>query len=226
MNWIKESAAKGKDLKRQYRLRDIEIFIKDKLPEEIDPDFIFKYIASILPEHLLSGIDIIYVGQFDHLKKRELRAIYEDGAIFVTNEQESDMDMIDDIVHEVAHANEAIYREIIYGDGRLESEFKKKRAELYKILSVKGRSPPLALTHDITFNDTVDDYLFREIGYPVLSQIATFDNLFLGAYSVTSLREYFASGFEQYLMGEKQTVRDVCPVLFTKLNSINNLEDQ
>jgi hypothetical protein len=226
MNWIEESAKAGKNLKRQYKLRDIEIFIKDKLPEDIDPDFIFKYIASVLPEHLLNGIDIVYVGQFEHLEKRQVRAIYEDGAIFVTNEQDTDMDMIDDIIHEVAHANEAVHKEIIYGDGKLEVEFKKKRAELYRTLVVKERKPPIALMHDINFNQEVDDYLFREIGYPVLSQLASFSSLFLGAYSCTSLREYFASGFEHYFMGEQQVVKDICPALFLKLKSINNLEDQ
>ena len=225
MNWIEESAKSGKGLKRQFKLRDIEIFIKDKLPNEVDADFVFKYVASVLPEHLLNGIDIIYVGQFEHLIDRQVRAVYEDGAIFLTNEQESDMDMVDDIVHEVAHANESVHKDLIYGDGKLEVEFKKKRAKLYKILSEKDKEPPLALLHDINFNQEVDDYLFMDVGYPVLSQLAVVNGIFLGAYSCTSLREYFASGFEHYFLGEHRVIKDVCPVLFSKLRSISNAEE-
>ena len=77
-SWIGESAKKSKTLRKQYKLRDIEIFIKDKLPEEVDPDFVLKYTASVVPEHLLTNIDIIYIGQFESLIKRDVRGIFED----------------------------------------------------------------------------------------------------------------------------------------------------
>jgi len=69
MNWIKQSANRAKKLRDHYTLKEIEIFIKDKLPSEIDADFVFKYVAQRIPDHLLHSVDIIYVGEFDHLQK-------------------------------------------------------------------------------------------------------------------------------------------------------------
>ena len=57
----------------------------------------FKYIASILPDYLMTEIDIVYVGQFDELNKK-CKCYFEDGAIFATNDQTNEMDFIDDIV--------------------------------------------------------------------------------------------------------------------------------
>ena len=109
MSWIQESAERGSKLRKHYKMYDIEIFIKDNLPEFIDADFVFKYIASLLPSHLMTEIDVIYIGQFDNLINRQVSAIYEDGAIYVTNEQRSDMDIVDDIVHEIGHSIEKKY---------------------------------------------------------------------------------------------------------------------
>ena len=106
MSWITESATSGIKLRKQYKMNDIEIFIKDPLPDIIDVDFVLKYVASMLPEHLMTEVDIIYIGEFENLKSRNVNAIFEDGAIFITNEQVSEMDLVDDIVHEVAHSIE------------------------------------------------------------------------------------------------------------------------
>ena len=226
MDWIQESASKGKALRRQYKLRDIEIFIKDNLPKGIDPDFVLKYIASILPEHLLVNIDIIYIGQFENLISRDIRGVFEDGAIFITNEQDTEMDLIDDLIHEVSHSIEYAYKDIIYGDGLLEKEFRKKREALFNILKTKGLKPPMALISDINYNKAIDDYLYREVGYPALNQIVTHNSLFVGSYAITSIREYFASGFEAYFLNEKQLVFDLCPALYTILKQLDDLEEQ
>lgn len=45
----------------------------------------------------------------------------------MTNEQDEEMDMIDDIIHELAHAVEINNDEIIYGSGSLQREFLAKR---------------------------------------------------------------------------------------------------
>ena len=65
MSWISESAQRGSDLRKHYKMYDIEIFIKDPLPSDIDADFVFKYIASVLPAYLMTEIDIVYVGDFE-----------------------------------------------------------------------------------------------------------------------------------------------------------------
>ena len=100
--WIKESSEKGKRLKDMYSVSGIDVFIKDKLPEDIDAEFVFNYVSSRLPAHLIDGVDIIYIGQFPRMKQKGINAYYEDGAVYVTNQQSDDMDMIDDIIHELS----------------------------------------------------------------------------------------------------------------------------
>ncbi len=226
MSWITESASSGSNLRKHYTMQDIEIFIKDNLPEFIDPDFVFKYVASLLPPHLLTEVDIVYVGEFDHLVQRGVNAIYEDGAIYVSNAQDSDMDFVDDLIHEIAHSVEKKYVELIYADGTIEKEFKRKRRKLYELLKEKGKNPPIEMLHNISYTPELDDYFYREVGYPVLNQICTFARLFIGAYSATSVREYFATGFDHYFMNDKMVVRNFSPVLHKKLLELEQMEDQ
>ena len=226
MSWISESAKRGSELRKHFKMHDIEIFIKDPLPEIIDADFAFKYIASILPDYLMTEIDIVYVGQFDELNNRNVNAIFEDGAIFVTNDQTNEMDFIDDIVHEIAHSIEKKYVNLIYGDGAIEKEFKSKRKKLYDILKEKGKNPPAEMVTNINYSQSLDDYFFHQIGYPVMGQICAFSKLFTGPYSATSIREYFATGFDQYFLGEEMLVRNFSPSLYRILSELTKLEER
>ena len=223
MDWITESAQKAKKLRNHYKLHDIDIFIKDHLPEDIDVDFVLKYVSKRLPQHLLRNVDIIYIGQFKDLVDRQLNAMYENGAIFVTNHQIDDGAFIDALVHEIAHSNESSLKEIIYGDNTLNREFKAKRNTLYRVLKDQMNIvPPKALLHDVSFNQEVDDFLYKEVGYTNLNSYA--GGLFISPYACTSLREYFARGFEQYYLGEKNILKDLCPVLYSKIRAIDTLE--
>ena len=67
--WIENSIKKSKNLRKHYKLHDIDIFIKDNLPEFVDPNYVFLYVAKRISSHLLKGIDIIYVGKFANLEK-------------------------------------------------------------------------------------------------------------------------------------------------------------
>ena len=224
MDWIKESVKRAKQQRDHYTLKKIEIFIKDRLPSQIDADFVFRYVATRIPDHLLHGVDIIYIGQFKHLIDKGVNALYQDGAIYITNEQDNDLDLIDDIVHEVAHANEKNYAYIIYEDDRIESEFKYKRASLYRTLKdLDAYDVPLNLVSEINYDRRIDDFLYKEVTYPVLRQITT--NLFSSPYAATSLREYFAKGFEEFYLGNKARLREVCPALYNKLIILDSRED-
>ena len=135
MDWIKKSVKKSKVLKDHYKLHDINVFIKDRLPEEINIDFALRYIAKTIPSSMLRNIDIIYIGQFpEFFDDRNVNSLYKDGAIYVSNEQDEEFDMINDIVHEVAHALEDSKKDIIYSDGRIMREFLGKRKKLYFLL--------------------------------------------------------------------------------------------
>jgi hypothetical protein len=222
MNWIKESIKKSKTLKDHYKLHDIDVFIKDKFTTDLDFDFCLRQVASKIPSYLLSGIDIIYVGQFDFLNKREISAIYDKGAIYVTNVQEDEQDIIEDIIHEISHSLEERYSDFIYSDGKMMNEFLGKRKKLYFLLKAENQNPPVELQTKIEFDQNIDDYLYKQVGYKLLWSLVT--GLFISPYSVTDLREYFAVGFEYYVQGDFTTVKQMCPTLFTRLEELFDLE--
>ena len=223
MNWLEESVKKSRKLKDHYMLKGIDIYIKDRLPEEVDIDFVIKYVAKRLPDHVLGNIDLIYIGQFQDLIDRDVNALWQNGAIYITNEQDSEMDMIDDLIHEIAHSNEKQYEQIIYEDGKLEKEFLYRRKKLAQILVNQKYGVPAGFIYNADYDKVIDDYLYKEITYNVLWQLIP--GIFPSPYAVTSLREYFAKGFEEFYMGKRQDLKDVSPVLFSKLMQLHDLED-
>ena len=220
--WITESINKGRRLKDMYNLSGVDVYIKDRLPEHVDPEFVFNYISARIPFHMATNVDIIYVGQFPEMKKRDINAYYEDGAIYVTNLQEDDMDMIDDIVHEIAHAVESNHSDIIYGSGKLQSEFKAKRKNLYTLIQDMYEIPEGFLS-DIEYNREIDNFLYKTIGYDILNQMVS--NIFVSGYAATSVSEYFARGFEEYFIGDKTALRQMSPILYKIIEELVHLED-
>lgn len=220
--WITESAKKGRRLKDMYNLSGVDVYIKDRLPKEIDPEFVFNYISARIPFHLAKNVDIIYVGQFPEMKEREINAYYEDGAIYVTNQQDEEMDMIDDIIHELAHSVEKNNEELIYGTGSLQSEFKAKRKNLAGRLAHISALPDDFLSN-IEYSKEIDDFLYRIIGYDILNQLTV--NIFVSGYAATSVSEYFARGFEEYFIGDKASLQKLSPVLYQIIDKLVHLED-
>ena len=225
MSWLENSIKEAKNLKDHYIMQGVDIFIKDKLDSNIDVDFVVRYISTRLPKHLMISVDIIYVGHFKMLVDREVTAIYEDGAIYLSNEQDSEMDMIDDLIHEIAHSNEKRYQDIIYGDGKLESEFLAKRRALQNVLlnQEKKYKVPIHFALDPTYSNVIDDFLYKDVGYSALWQMVP--GIFPSPYAATSLREYFARGFEEYFMGNPKELKEACPVLYSKMYKLHNMED-
>jgi len=224
MSWILESVKKSKKMKDHYVMHDINIFIKDQLPKSIDIDFVLKYVSQRIPSYLLTGVDMIYIGQFKQLIDREVNAMFEDGAIYITNEQTDDKDMIDDIVHEIAHSIEGIYGNVIYNDSSIKTEFLSKRKRLFLELKNYNYNPPVEMQYQIEYSQKIDDYFYKEIGYELLWNFV--NGLFPSPYSATSLREYFARGFEEYVFENKKDLKLNCPALYQKIKSLHNMEEQ
>ena len=223
MSWLEESVKRSKRLKDHYMLKGIDIFIKDQLPPEIDIDFVIRYVAKRLPDHVLNNIEIIYVGLFHDLVDRDVNALWQNGAIYITNNQDSEMDMIDDLIHEIAHSNEKQYEGIIYEDGKLENEFLNKRKAIAAILTDKGYTLPPGFIYASEYSKDIDDFLYEKVTYDVLWHMIP--GLFPSPYAVTSVREYWAKGFEEFYMGEHSSLKKTTPILFSKLMQIHNLED-
>jgi len=222
MHWLRESVKRSNKLKDHYKMQDIDIFIKDPLPDHINPDLVFSTFSKLIPHHLLSGVDIIYVGEFKVFKEKGTNAVFQDGAIYVSNEQDSNQDMIDDIIHELAHSVEEKFTQYIYGESDLKNEFLGKRERLYDILfSYKYNPSPLIKTA-YHYEEKIDMYFYKEVGYESMWNLV--NGLFPSPYSATSLREYFAIGFEYYFMGDKNTIKKLCPVLYSKLENLEYME--
>ena len=223
MDWIQESVKRSNKLKDHYKMQEIDIFIKDQLPSHIDPDLVFSTFARLIPAHLLSGVDIIYVGQFDVFKEKKVNAVFQDGAIYVSNEQDSNQDMIDDIIHELAHSVEEKFTQYIYNENDLKNEFLGKRKRLYDILNSYDYDPSPLIKTTYHYDEKIDMYFYEKVGYEAMWNLV--NGLFPSPYSTTSLREYFAVGFEQYFMGDKVMIKKYCPVLYSKIENLEYLEN-
>lgn len=220
-NIISERQKKSK----HFVWNNVEVFIKDPLLDnKLSLGAVLDDIDGKLPKHFLNNIDTIYVGEFDFLKDRDIQAAYENSAIFVTNNQKNVEDMSDDIVHEIAHSVEEAHKDQIYSDGELEREFILKRKQLYSVIKSENLNADLSSFLEPSYSRDFDEYLYQEIGYPMLNMIST--NIFYSPYAATSLREYFANGFEAlYYFGDYTFIKNSCPVLFTKLGELMETSD-
>ncbi len=209
--------------KKHFVWNDIEVFIKDPISTtDFSIQDVLSEVGKLIPKQLLSNLDSIYVGQFDFLKDREVQASYENSSIFVTNEQDDLEDMTDDLVHEIAHSVEEIRAEHIYSDGKLEREFIAKRKSLFSILSSEGHDMDLIKYLDVEYDYEFDQFLYQEVGYTALSIMTA--NLFYSPYAATSLREYFANGFEAYYhLKEGAHLQRLSPELFKKIYGLTEV---
>jgi len=222
LDYIKESLDRSMDQRTEYNIGEyIQVFVKDKPESDFDIEDAILEIYNYIPAHLLTEIDSIYVGMFDEFEEMETNAMYKNGAIYVTNLQDDREDFVDDIVHEIAHSLEEPYGYEIYGDRELEREFLQKREKLYNILQGEGLAPDKELFMDPAYTLEMDSYLYDEVGYDRLNFIAASYSLFTSAYCATSLREYFANGFEYYFLENKKYLKEICPILHSKIEEID-----
>ena len=222
--WIHESMKRSRRMRDHFSLNGVSVIIKDALPQEVNLEFVLNYIAARVPFYLTQNIEIIYVGKFPEMEEREINAFYENDAIYVTNEQEEEMDMIEDIIHEISHAVEQNNQEFIYESGQLQREFLAKRRALSNLLSQKFKVPA-DFDIDVEYDRSIDDFLFRDVGYDALNQICV--GIFPSAYACTSVSEYWAKGFEELFIGETNDLKQMCPVLYRTLALlIKELKDE
>lgn len=202
----------------KFYIEKVIVSIKDKL-EHIplsDVKVAISKSLSKIPSHLLTNIKNIYVGDFQQLKNRDLEAMYKNSTIYVNNEYKRAEQMIDDIVHEVAHSVEEVYDNLIYSDKELEKEFLQKRKTMWHLMKSKGYELELEQFLNTDYDLQFDKMLYKNVGYPILSALTS--EIFYSPYAATSLREYFASGFEAFFMKEKiKMLKSISPVLYKKM---------
>ena len=220
MNKLTERIKENQKRNFEYTLfGSIPVFIKDQLTNDIDINSVIQVLEklfSTIPKDLINSI---VVGADPIFDERKINAFYLDNVIYISNEQDNVDDMVDDIVHEYAHVLEDAYSDDIYGDGEVEKEFLSKRLLLQQIL--KHHNPD-TLKYDfeeIEYNKELDNYLYNVITYEKINNLTSY-GLFISPYASTSLREYFATGFENYVLGSYTSymnLNTMCPALTEKI---------
>ena len=216
-NYVKKSSKKL----FEQKIGSFHVFLKDGIPENIDIDYVFSRVESLIPDSILSLVDVVYVGEFDIFKKRNINASYIDGALYISNKQDNNPDMVDDIVHELAHAIEDHYNNFLYDDEEIKEEYFSKLKKLKSYLAFEGYDIRSVNFFNEKYNADFDNFLHKDVGYAKLAGFTK--DIFFNPYSCTSLREYFSTGFENYFLNNNHDLLKVmCPYVYKKVYILVN----
>lgn len=225
--YIRESSKRYKI--QNMKFYDKPVYIMKPITNGVDLSQVLSDIEDKIPRQLTDNFEVVYIGDFKifHKKGRSFNAAFKDGAIYVTNEQDDYDDLIDDIVHEMAHAIErqSKFSDIIYDDGLLEKEFIGKRRRLFYMLD-EPIDMMLAYINP-EYDKKFDNYLYKNVGYDKLHNIT--HSLFFSPYAITALKEYWANGFENYIVGDyndRIKLKEISPELYKKIQKILKFQDE
>jgi len=221
--YIKDSHTRVLNEQKEFTIfNNIPVYLNEDLPENVDIRVVLNTISEAIPVHLTNNIESIQIGHIEQFTRKETNALYKEGTMYVTNYQDNNEDMIDDIVHEIAHATEELFTRDIYKDKKVENEFLGKRSRLYSLMRAEGIKVYESSFLETRYSKEFDYFLYKEVGYERLGNIAT--GLFSSPYAITSLREYFATGFEEYYIGDRNYLKKISPSLYNTLIYLDGLK--
>jgi hypothetical protein len=203
---------------RYFRFGGIDVIEVDPVPEGIDLQAIFHSLEKLFPARYFKDLKEVRIEHIPEFDQRSTNAMYRDGVFYITNQQDDAKDIIDDVIHEFAHHLEMLYPTEIYSDENLKKEFLKKRAQLEFELRSEGYWTKEYDFRDLKFDNDFDIFLYKRVGKQMLRM--TTANIFIRPYAAVSLREYFATGFEAYYMGNKDLLKQLSPVLYNKIERL------
>lgn len=218
---IIESYNRMKKARKEFFINGVLFFVSDPLPEGVDPINVKKRIEKKIPKKLFQNLDYIFVGDFPELKLRDVQSVYMRGAIYINHENQTEDGLYKAIIHELAHSIETTFGSKIYEDNNVAAEFVGKRKQLRTILKNQGHEleDPMVFVRT-EYNPEFDNFLYKEVGYDKLNQLCS--GLFASPYGATSLREYFANGFEHFYLGDQSYLQKICPKLYAKIFSLTS----
>lgn len=220
---IENSLRTQQGQKREFYLFGNLVYIQEPIFGEFDVQSVIDFLEDNIPAHLFNEIDTIMIGSFDFLDARELEAAYRDGAIYISNRIQTKRDLLENVLHELSHSLEESLGYFIYGNARLMNEFLSKRRALERILQSHNIGTDNLDFSDTEYNKDFDVFLYKQVGYPKLRTLTT--GLFHTPYAITSLQEYWASGFEHYFLGSRADLREVSPYLHDRIEGVISYED-
>jgi hypothetical protein len=218
---INNSNKKAQSSKKEYFVHDVLCFLNDSLPEEVNIKKVLKKVEKTVPKKLFYNLDYIYIGDFPELKLRDVQSAYMRGAIYIINIDQTEQSLFASIIHELAHSVETTFGSKIYEDQEVAAEFVGKRKKLRTMLSIEGfefKDPTVFIRTE--YNPDFDAFLYKQIGYEKLNQLCV--GIFMSAYAATSLREYFANGFEHYYLGDSSYLEKLSPKLYKKISFLTS----
>jgi len=224
VDYIKQRQKMLEESNNFYTPSGIHVFTKDEMMNDlVDLETVISDLEAKLPDHIRDGVEMIIVGRFDEFEERDINAFYKDGALYVSNIQSDNGDLLDDLVHETAHSVEEQYGMEIYADQEIKDEFLRKRLHLYNMLWSMGFKAPREMFIDTEYDQEFDQFLLDDVGYDKLSEILK--GIMVTPYAATCLREYFATGFtEFYLYPDSHNyLQKTSPELYKKLIQLHKL---
>lgn len=184
--------------------------------EEVNIEDAVLKLENSLPHHLLSEIEMIFVGWFEEFELKQINAFYKDGAIYISNMISDTEDLFDDLIHETSHSLEGPHGYFLYADETIKKEFLRKRKHLHDLLWARDFKAPSSFYADVEYNKEFDEFLLQKVGYDKLASIMS--GVFINPYAATSLREYFATGFTDfYANTDHGYLSKTSPALYKKL---------
>jgi len=208
-----------------YTSSGIHVYTKDQMVNDlVDLEGVVSELEAKLPDHIRDGVEMVIVGHFNEFDERGINAFYKDGALYVSNVQDDDEDLLDDLIHETAHSVEEQYGMEIYADQKIKQEFMRKREHLYNVLWKMGFKAPKEMFADPEYSQEFDEFLHQDIGYNKLSEILK--GIMISPYAATSLREYFATAFTDFYLypDSHGYLQRVSPEVYKKLVELHQLD--
>lgn len=214
--------------KRFYFNRGIEFVLDKPLNKDIDIEKVMGLLRSNLPVSSYVGVNNVYFGEFDILNKRSLTALHHKNNIYISSEQmSSEKEILDDLVHEFAHRFEENNSENIYEDGKIINEYLGKMNRLHDLISQDYDLDYFGITYfdfiNTEFDEKFDKFLYEKIGYEEIENMAP--TLFIRPYAATSVREYFATGFEDYYLEGGLQLKKISPILHSRIELLEKNTD-
>ncbi len=205
---------------REYYIYHIPVFVFGEAEPSVNIPGFCTEIENTLPLSVLRNVEVCYIADNPILDGRN--AAYAEGAIYMKLSEPTNDDMVENFIHEVAHAAETDRPYFIY-DERMQMEFLGKRRKLYHLLQAEGYEQiPERMYANAEYNKPFDDFLANVVGYPTLLSLTM--GLFCSPYGATSIQEYFANGFEKYFTENPEYVKSISPILYQKV--VATLNDQ
>jgi hypothetical protein len=206
-------------------IKGVKIVIKDPLPNYINLKKVFKKVKDLFPSSFFDNMHKILIGKRKEFEEKDVNAMYKDGVLYITNDQDDDYDFYDDIVHEICHSIEEMHEDQIYGDGLMEDEFIRKRRFTLDMLSADGYNCKDIDIGELGFSPKIDNFFHKEVGYKKLGNLTR--DIFLTPYAITSIREYWATAFENFWLkpDERSFIKKSSPVLYRKIITIKKMHN-